>query len=89
MLGFGVSGVLADPQLKLFNAAGVLVSANDDWGGAAALAAAFTQTGAFALPSASKDAVLLSTLPAGAYTLQISGASATSGIALAEVYELP
>ena len=89
LLGFGVSGVLADPQLKLFNAAGALLSANDDWGGAAALAAAFTQTGAFSLPSTSKDAVLLSTLPAGAYTLQISGANATSGIALAEVYELP
>ena len=89
LLAFGVSGVLADPQLKLFNAAGALVSANEDWGGAAALAAAFTQTGAFGLPSASRDAVLLSTLPPGAYTLQISGANDTSGIALAEVYELP
>ena len=86
---FGVGGVLADPQLKLFNAAGDLVNSNDDWGGGSALATAFTQTGAFALSPASKDAVLLSTLPPGAYTVQISGTNGTRGIALVEVYELP
>jgi hypothetical protein len=89
LLQFGVGGILADPQLKLFNAAGGLMNANDDWGGGAALAEAFSQTGAFALAPASKDAVLLTTLPAGAYTLQVSGANGTSGIALVEVYELP
>ena len=86
---FGVGGVLADPQLKLFNAAGDLVNSNDDWGGGSALATAFTQTGAFGLSPASKDAVLLSTLPPGAYTVQISGTNGTRGIALVEVYELP
>jgi hypothetical protein len=86
---FGVGGVLADPQLKLFNNAGNLVNSNDDWGGGSALATAFTQTGAFALSPASKDAVLLSTLPPGAYTVQISGTDGTRGIALVEVYELP
>ncbi len=89
LLQFALGGVLADPQLKLFNAAGALVTSNDDWGGGAQLAAAFSQAGAFALPAASKDAVLLSTLPAGAYTVQVSGANGTRGIALVEVYELP
>lgn len=86
---FGVGGVLADPQLKLFNDARDLVNSNDDWGGGSALATAFTQTGAFGLSPASKDAVLLSTLPPGAYTVQISGTNGTRGIALVEVYELP
>jgi len=86
---FGVGGVLADPQLKLFNAAGNLVNSNDDWGGGSPLVTAFTQTGAFGLSPASKDAVLLTTLPPGAYTVQISGTDGTRGIALVEVYELP
>jgi hypothetical protein len=44
--------------------------------------------GAFALGAGSKDAVLLVTLPAGAYTAQVSGV-AGGGIALVEVYEVP
>ena len=90
---FGVGGVLADPQLRLFNAAGTATDTNDDWASTPALAAAhgnaFTQTGAFGLPAASKDAALLVTLQPGAYTAQVSGANNTSGVALVEVYEAP
>ena len=85
---FGVGGVLVDPQLRLFNAAGAQTEINDDWGGSAALAAAFAQTGAFGLPVASKDAALVVTLSPGAYTAQVSGVAATTGVALVEVYEL-
>ena len=45
--------------------------------------------GAFALPSGSKDAVLLISLAPGNYTALISGANDTTGIALVEVYEVP
>ena len=90
---FGVGAVLADPQLRLFNAAGSATDTNDDWASAPALAAAngaaFTQTGAFALPVASKDAALLVTLQPGAYTAQVSGVNNTTGVALVEVYEVP
>ena len=90
---FGVGGVLADPQLRLFNAAGNVTDTNDDWASTPALAAAhgnaFTQTGAFGLTVASKDAALLVTLQPGAYTAQVSGVNATTGVALVEVYELP
>jgi hypothetical protein len=86
---YGVSGVLTDPQLKLFNSAGVQIGQNDDWGGGAALANAFTATYAFALPAASKDAAMLVTLPPGVYTAQVSGVGNTTGIALLEVYEVP
>jgi len=51
---YGVSGVLADPQLKLFNAANTLINQNDDWGGSAALANAFAAVQDFALPANSR-----------------------------------
>lgn len=90
---FGLGGVLADPQLRLFNAAGVATDTNDDWAATPALAAAhvtaFAQTGAFGLPATSKDAALLVTLQPGAYTAQVSGVGGTTGVALVEVYEAP
>ena len=85
---FGLGGVLADPQLKLFNQQGQPIQENDDWSGEAALAAAFARTGAFPLAASSKDAALLVTLPPGAYTAQVSGVRNTTGVALIEVYEV-
>jgi hypothetical protein len=42
---------------------------------------------AFALPAASGDAALLLRLPAGNYTVELTGDDDTSGMALIEVYE--
>ena len=86
---FGVPGALADPQLALFNSSSVQIGQNDDWGGGASLAAAFTSVGAFALPAASKDSALLVTLQPGSYTAQVSGVNNSTGVALVEIYELP
>ncbi|MBL9199783.1 MAG: hypothetical protein JNL39_04710 [Opitutaceae bacterium] len=86
---FGVAGALADPQLAIFNAAGTEVNRNDDWGGGSALASAFTSVGAFGLAATSKDAALSVTLQPGSYTAQVSGVNNTTGVALAEIYELP
>lgn len=89
-LGISAAGVLADPQLRLFSGAGLVLQENNDWGGGAELTAAFTRVGAFALPSASsKDAALLVTLSPGNYTAQVSGVNNTTGVALVEVYEVP
>jgi hypothetical protein len=86
---FGVTGTLVDPRLQLFSGSTVLRE-NDNWGGDAQLSAAGTAVGAFALADlASRDAVLLLTLPPGSYTAQVSGVNNTSGIALVEVYEVP
>jgi hypothetical protein len=85
---FGVPGVVADPQLALFSGQ-TKIAENDNWGGGAALTAAFSQVGAFALPAGSKDAALLVNLQPGNYTVQVSGTGGTSGIALIEVYEAP
>lgn len=86
---FGVTGVLADPKLELFNSATAKIQENDNWGGAAALSAAFTSVGAFGLDGASRDAALLATLPPGSYTAQVSGVGGGTGVALVEVYDVP
>jgi hypothetical protein len=51
--------------------------------------AAFAQVGAFSLASGSADCALVVSLPPGTYTVQVAGASNTTGVALVEVYELP
>ena len=95
LAGYNVPGALADPKLELYetkpDGSSVLFASNDNWGDGdvAALRAAFNATYAFALPdTASKDAVLLLTLPAGTFTAQVSGVGNTTGEALIEVYDL-
>lgn len=85
---FGVTGLLADPRLRLFNAAGQEIANNADWSSGVTPTSLFDSVGAFALPLASRDAALFFALPAGTYTAQISGAANTTGAALIEVYEV-
>jgi hypothetical protein len=84
--GLGVVGALADPRFTLFRGAASL-SGNDNWSGADA--AAMAATGAFALAAASKDAALIISLSASAYTAPVSATDGGNGIALLEVYEAP
>ncbi len=85
---FGVPGVLADPQLKLFTGSGALLGSNDGWAGSAAISLAADSVGAFpwSIPT-SKDSAFLNTLAPGGYTAQIAGESGDSGVALARVYD--
>lgn len=90
LVAFGIGGTLADPRLAVFNSVDPTpIAQNDDWGGAAAVAAAITQTGAFGLQPTSKDAALVVTLAPGGYTVQVTGAGGGMGAALVEIYELP
>jgi hypothetical protein len=62
-----------------------------DWGAgidAAQLPAAAATAGTFPLTN-SKDAALIVSLPAGIYTMQLSGKASAQGIGMLEVYELP
>lgn len=89
---YGVSGVVANPQLRIYNAAQQVVAENDDWSvatNAATIASTSGAIGAFGLDAGSKDAVMLVTLPAGSYTAQVSGVGRTTGVGLIEVYEVP
>lgn len=83
---FGVPGPLADPILRVIDSKGATIASNDNW--AATLAATFVQVGAFPLAAASRDAALVVTLPAGTYTIQVSGVNNGTGEALVEVYEV-
>ncbi|HUR60227.1 MAG TPA: SMP-30/gluconolactonase/LRE family protein [Opitutaceae bacterium] len=87
--GFGVSGALANPKLRIF-AGSNLLAENDDWGSdaaaASAVAAAAVRVGAFAFAAGSRDAALLVTLPPGIYTAQVM-ANGGDGVGLVEVYD--
>jgi hypothetical protein len=84
---FGVTGVLADPKLEIYTAAGTKIAENDSWN--AQLQPLARSVGAFDLTLGSRDAALLLTLAPGNYTAQISGVGATTGEAIVEVYDVP
>lgn len=84
---FGVSGVLNDPALTVFSGSQAIVS-DDNWGGGATLAQDFASVGAFTLAPTSPDAALAYGFAPGPYTAQVTGNGGSTGIALAEVYDL-
>ena len=88
---FGVAGALAQPILSVLNSSGTMIATNTGWGtntNPAQIASVAAQVGAFALTSGSADCALIVNLTAGAYTVQVSGVSGSTGVALAEVYEV-
>ena len=91
---YGVTGVVADPKLVVYDSAGRIVAENDNWSSnpttsSAALTAAGSKVGAFPLAANSLDAAVLITLVPGSYTVHLTGAAGTSGVALIEAYEVP
>jgi len=87
---FGVAGVLAQPILTVLSGQTVIAS-NTGWGTNAnpsQIASVSAQVGAFPFASGSADCALMVSLPPGAYTVEISGVGNTTGVALAEVYEV-
>jgi hypothetical protein len=86
---YGITGFLPDPKLQLFSGSTVLAT-NVGWAANAQITAVATAVGAFSWGVAgTADSALLVTLPPGAYTAQISGASGDTGVALVEVYDVP
>ena len=83
---YGVTGVLSNPKVTIYNSSGIALASNDDWAGATALSSTFTKVGAFNLPAGSKDAAILLNLSPGPYTAVVSSVDGTTGIALVEVY---
>ncbi len=91
---FNLAGALDDPALRLFRGP-TAIAQNDNWSTPAASVTAIVNAaasvGAFAFPSNSSDAALLTTLAPGAYTVQAAGGAASvtdAGIALVEIYEV-
>lgn len=89
----GVSGAMADPTLELHDSTGALVGQNNDW--------RTTQTGGLITedqfleihatgipPTSDAESAIVATLDPGAYTAIVAGADSSTGVGLAEVYDL-
>jgi hypothetical protein len=85
----GVPGTLVDPKLEIFTATAVpvKVAENDNFPGAVDTLA--RTLGGFGFVPGARDAAILVSLPAGGYTVQVSGINNGTGEAIIEVYEVP
>lgn len=100
---FFVPGALPDPQLRVFSGPD-LIAQNDNWQGptdcsfACGMPDQIIATGldpcqpnpgqGTAPPNCTQESALLMTLPPGAYTVQLSGASGQTGVGLVEAFEV-
>jgi len=87
---FGLTGLLSNPRLEVFDSTGKAIANNDNWTAAGiGGATTFNAVGAFPFTTGSRDAALLVTLSPGAYTAQVTGVGTpNTGIALLEVYDV-
>jgi hypothetical protein len=85
LTSFGVSGVLTDPTLTIYDSTGTAIATNDNCQDN--INAIDIQKNGLAPPNPSESALVLH-LPAGKYTAIVSGANGSTGVALAEVYTL-
>jgi len=81
----GVSGVLSDPTLTIYDSTGSVIASNDNWQDD--INSPDVTKNGLAPPNALESALVLH-LPAGAYTAVVRGANDGTGVALAEVYTL-
>ena len=86
---YGLTGVLPDPALQLFASNSRLIASNKGWGVGPLIGSGSSSVGAFLWGTlATSDSALLITLPPGAYTAEVTGASGDTGIALVEIYDV-
>lgn len=92
LTALGVTNAISDPAVAVLDTAARQVAggSNDNWetSGAAAMTAAFTQSGAFPFAAGSRDAALVIDLLPGNFTIQVNGVAGAAGTALVEVYDL-
>jgi hypothetical protein len=81
---FGVSDVMADPTLRLYDSTGALIASNDNW--RSDQSQVIQDTGL--APPDDREAALVTTLSSGAYTAVVNDASNSPGVALFEFYDL-
>jgi hypothetical protein len=85
LANFGVSGVLSDPTLTIYDSTGTAIASNDNWQDN--VNSIDVQKNSLSPPNASESALVLH-LPAGAYTAIETGADGGTGIGLLEIYTL-
>lgn len=89
----GVHGALADPSLELRDGNGTMIGTNDNWrasqpGGVVTNNQAAEIEANNLAPSNDAESALIATLNPGAYTAVIRGVNNTTGVGLAEVYDV-
>jgi hypothetical protein len=82
---FGVPGVLANPQLQLFQGQTPIAS-NDNWQQASNVPAIIASGQA---PTNTNESTILMTLQPGAYSAIVSGANGSTGVGIVEVFTVP
>jgi hypothetical protein len=83
---FGLSNLLADPNLELRDSNGFLVTSNNDWQDDPIVAAQLTAHNL--APQNSLESGIFATLPPGAFTAILTGNNNGIGIGLLEIYNL-
>jgi len=93
---FGVNGTLRAPILRIFDASGRPYENGFAYpaviGGPtyeSDLAESLARTGAFPIPTGTRDAVLMMPFAPGSYTAQVTSGDGTAGTVLLEIYEVP
>jgi arylsulfate sulfotransferase len=85
LAAYGVSGVLSDPTLTIYDSSGSVIASNDNW----LDDVNWIDVRKNALsPTDQRESALVLHLPAGAYTAIVRGANGGTGNALVEVYHL-
>ncbi|MBT5903262.1 MAG: hypothetical protein HOH58_14245, partial [Opitutaceae bacterium] len=89
LTAFGVSDVMAQPAVKIFNSLSAEIASNSGWenGDATATGSVSALVGAFPLVAGSADSAVVATVPPGAYTAQVSPVDGQGGTVLVEVYD--
>ena len=90
---FGVPNVLADPTLELHDSTGALIASNDNWmttiiGGIITSDQVHDIMVSGHAPADPTESAIIADLPAGNYTIIVRGVDNTTGVALAEAYDL-
>jgi hypothetical protein len=85
LTALGVSPVLADPKLQLFQQDHTLLRENDNWQSAPNASDIVATT---IPPTNPQESAILIRLEPGTYTTVVTGADGGTGIALVEVYEM-
>ena len=90
---YGVQDPLANPTLELHDGTGALIARNDDWrttiiGGIITQDQVQDIINSGLAPGDPSESAIIADLPVGNYTAIVRGVSNTTGVALAEVYDL-
>jgi uncharacterized protein YggT (Ycf19 family) len=90
---YGVPNALANPTLELHNRTGALIASNDNWrttiiGGIITSDQVRDILGSGYAPGDGRESAIIADLPPGNYTAIVRGVNNSTGVALAEVYDL-